>query len=190
MSFSVTKLTESDFNFCPRASDPPFSGALPLLSMELTQNPTSLKSVHKEEAKRGVESFDNSKEKRRFGHTTDAGGLLPTTSGDQDIVELVLGRAGEPKLGLDGVYTELSSEEEEEGGRGMSDDFSMNESDYPLRSASLLHKLLYSDPGQIVRLYQPIFICLFVCLFVYEIHTPRSLIPRPLPSPVKLFPVC
>ena len=155
------------FNFCPRASDhPPFSGDLPLVSMELAQNPTSLKSVHKEEAKRGAESSHNSKEKRRFGRTTDAEGLLSTTSGDQDIVELVLGRAGEPELGLDGVYTELSSEEEEGGGRGMSDDFSMNESDYPLHSASLLHKLLYSDTGQMVRLYQPI--CLFVCLLVDE----------------------
>ena len=152
LSFSVTKLTESDFNFCPRASDPPFSGALPLLSMELTQNQTSLKSGHAKRGAKPSHSEANSKEKRRFGRTTEVEGLLPTTSGDQDIVELVLGRAGEPKLGLDGVYTELSSSEEEEGeGRGMSDDFSMNESDYPLHSASLLHKLLYSDTGQIVR---------------------------------------
>ena len=75
---------------------------------------------------------------------------MPTTSGDQDILELVLGRVGKPKLGLDGFYAELSSEEEE-GGGGMSNDFSMNESDYPLHRDSLLHKLLYNDTGQIVR---------------------------------------
>ena len=118
--------------------------------MGLTQNQTSLKGVHKddEETKREEKSSD-SKEKRRFGCIIDGGGLLPTTSGDQDILELVLGRVGKPKLGLDGFYAELSSEEEEGG--GMSDDFSMNESDYPLHRDSLLHKLLYNDTGQIVR---------------------------------------
>ena len=102
--------------------------------------------MHKddEEAKREEKSSE-----KRFGPITDGGGLLPTTSGDQDILELVLGRVGKPKLGLDGFYAELSSEEEE-GGGGMSDDFSMNESDYPLHRDSLLHKLLYDD-RQIVR---------------------------------------
>ena len=66
---------------------------------------------------------------------------------DQKIVDLVLGDSEKPESDLNGGCLELSSEEEEEG-VGLEEELSMNESDYPLHDASLLQKLLYSEPGE------------------------------------------
>ena len=114
--------------------------------MELTQKQ---KSVHK--GGEGVQRTSHTGITRKEERFLEAGDPL-LGSRDKEVLELVLRNTGESELNLDGVFVELSSEEEEEeGGRGMGDECSMNESDYPLYSDSLLQNLLYDDPGQLVR---------------------------------------
>ena len=65
---------------------------------------------------------------------------------EREIIDLLVGEDKKLDLeGLDGVSIGLSSEEEEE--KWAEDNFSMTESDYPLRDNSLLQKLLYSEVG-------------------------------------------
>ena len=125
--------------------EPPFPGSLPLLSMELTQKQ---KSVHKGDE--GVQKSSHTGITSKEESTLEPGDPF-LDSRDKEVLELVLRSTGEPELGLDSVYVELSSEEEEEGGRAMGDECSVNESDYPLYSDSLLQNLLYDEPGQLVR---------------------------------------
>lgn len=114
--------------------------------MELTQKQ---KSMHK--GNEGVQKASNTgvtREEERFGGTLEVGDPL-LDGRDQGVLDLVLRSTVEPELDMDGVYVDLSSEEE----GGMGDECSMNESDHPLYSDSLLQNLLYDDPGQLVRQY-------------------------------------
>ena len=64
---------------------------------------------------------------------------------NQEIVDLLVG--GETDLDLNDVYVDFSSSSSEE--EDTMEDFSMDESDYPLHNDSLLQKLLYSEGGEI-----------------------------------------